>query len=136
MLVYEEATSWIREIPCNFSEHWSNCICFIYFSIFDLLFQEGIKGNIFGHEIGKVLAYEAAAAWNRGIPCKILIFIIKLYLFCSWFIVLLNVSKRLSEVRCFEIKWICWPMRQIQPETGESLVLFFKTTKIKLNLLR
>ena len=64
---------------------------------------------------------------NRGIPGKLLELPTDLYLFFYWFIVLLNVSKRLSEVRYFEIKWICWPMRQIKPEKGESLVLFFNT---------
>ena len=68
----------------------------------------------------KVLAYEEATAWNRGIPGKILNILIKLYL------VLLNGSKRLSEVRSFEIKWICRPIRQIQPETGKYLVFFFQ----------
>ena len=42
---------------------------------------------------------------------------------------------RLSEVRYFEIKLICRPIRQIQPEAGESLVFFFKTL-IQLYLLR
>ena len=112
-----------------FSKHWYNCICFVYFSILTYCIKEGIKGNIFWTLNLKVLAYEAATAWNRGIPCKTLNFLIKLYL------VLLNVSKRLSEVRYFEIKWICWPMRQIQPETGEYLVFFFKTL-IQLYLLR
>ena len=64
---------------------------------------------------------------NLKIPNEILFLV-------SWFIVLLNVSKRLSEVRYFEIKWICWHMRQIKPKTGESLVLFPKTL-IKLYLL-
>ena len=49
--------------------------------------------------------------------------------------VLLNGSKQLSEVRYFEIKWICWPMRQIQPEGEERIVFFFKTL-IQLYLLR
>ena len=40
----------------------------------------------------------------------------------------------LSEVRSFEIKWICRPIRQIQPETKESLVSFFKIL-IQLYLL-
>ena len=55
--------------------------------------------------------------------------------FVSWFIILLNISKWLSEVGYFVIKWICWPMRQIQPATGEYLVFFFKIL-IQLYLLR
>ena len=66
------------------------------------------------------MTYEATTAWNRGIPCKILTFIIKLYL------VLLNGYKRLSEVRYSEIKWICRPIRQMQPVTGGYLVFLFK----------
>ena len=111
-----------------FCKHWSNCICFVHFSIFDLLYQRGYQRQYFWALNLKVLAYEAATAWNRGIPCKILTFLIILYL------VLLNGSKRLSEVRYFEIEWICRPIRQIQPETGESLV-FFKTL-IQLYLFR
>ena len=109
-----------------FSKHWSNCICFIYFSIFDLLYQRGYQRKYFWTLNLKLLAYEAATAWNRGIPWKILKFLIRLYLFVSWFIVLLNVSIFFSEVRSFAIKWICWPMRQIHPETGEYLLLFSK----------
>ena len=119
-LAYEAATARNRGIPCNFSKHWSNCICFIYFYIFDLLYQRGYQRQYFWTLNSKVLAYEAATAWNRWIPCKILTFLIKLYL------VLLNGSKMISEVRSFEIKWICRPIRQIQLETGESLVSFSK----------
>ena len=55
---------------------------------------------------------------------KILKLLIKLYL------VLLNGPKRLSEVRYFEIKYICWPMRQLRTETWESLVFFQNTNPI------
>ena len=65
-----------------FSKHWSNCICYIYFYIFYLLYQRGYQGQYFWTLNLKVLAYEAATAWNRGILCKILKFLIKLYLFC------------------------------------------------------
>ena len=64
-----------------------NCICFVYFSIFDLLYQRGYQRQYFRTLHLKVLAYETAMAWNRGIPGKILNFLIKLYL------VLLNGSK-------------------------------------------
>ena len=50
--------------------------------------------------------------------------------FVSFLVFLLNVSKRLSKVKYFEIKWICWPMRQIQTETGESLAIFQNTNPI------
>ena len=65
-----------------FSKHWSNCICFAYFSIFDLLYQRGYQGKYFRTLNLKVLAYETATAWNRGIPYKILKLLIKLYLLC------------------------------------------------------
>ena len=120
LLAYEAATSWNRGIHCNFSKHWSNCICFVYFSIFDLLYQRGYKRQYFCTLNLKVLAYEADTAWYRVIPCKILKFRIKLYL------VLLNRSKRLSEVRSFEIEFICRPVRQIQTETRDYLVFFSK----------
>ena len=107
-----------------FSKHWSNCICFVYFSIFDLLYQRGYQRQYFWTLNLKVLAYDAATSWNRVIPCKILTFLIKLYL------VLLNGSKMLSEVRYFEIKWICRPRRQIKHETGEYLVFFQNTNPI------
>ena len=120
VLAYEAATARNRGIPCTFSKHWSNCICFVYFSIFYLLYQRGYQRQYILTLHLKVLAYETATAWNRGIPCKILNFLIKLYL------VLLNGSIILSEVRSFEIKWIYRPIRQIQPETGEYLVFFSK----------
>ena len=65
-----------------FSKYWYNCICFIYFSIFDLLYQRGYQGQNASTPNLNVLAYEAATAWNKAIPCKILKFSIKLYLFC------------------------------------------------------
>ena len=81
-LAYEAATAWNRGILCNFSNHWSNCICFVYFSIFDLLYQRGYQRHCFWILNLKVLAYETATAWNRGIPGKILNFLIRSYLFC------------------------------------------------------
>ena len=82
VLAYEAATAWNRWIPCNFPKHWSNCICFVYLSIFDLLYQRGYKRQYFWTLHLKVLAYEADMAWNRGIPGKILNFLIRSYLFC------------------------------------------------------
>ena len=98
-------------------------VTFIYLFC-DLLYQREYQRQYFWTCNLKVLAYEAATDWNREISCKILTFLIKLYL------VLLNGSKRLSDVRSFEIKWICRPMRQIQPETGEYLVFFQNTNPI------
>ena len=66
----------------QFSKHWSNCICFIYFSIFYLLYQRGYQSQHFWTLNLNVLAYEANTAWNGGIPGKILKLLIKLYLFC------------------------------------------------------
>ena len=45
VLAYEAAAAWNRGIPCNFSQHWSNCSCFLYFSILDYCIKESIKGN-------------------------------------------------------------------------------------------
>ena len=64
-----------------FSKHWSNCICLVYFFIFDLLYQIGYQRQCFWTLPLKVLAYEAGTAWNRGIPCKILTFLMPLF---SW----------------------------------------------------
>ena len=55
-----------------FSKPWFNCICFVYFYIFDLLYQRGYQRQYFGHWNLNLLAYDAATAWNREIPCKIL----------------------------------------------------------------
>ena len=65
---YEVATAWNRGIHCNFSKHWSNCICFFISLFLTYCIKESIKDNIFGHSI-----------------------------------------------------WKCWPLRQLRPETGESL---------------
>ena len=69
VLAYEAATAWKSRIPCNVSKHWSNCICFVYFSMFDLLYQRGYQRQYFWTLNLKVLAYETDTAWNRGIPC-------------------------------------------------------------------
>ena len=68
VLAYEAATAWNRGIPCNFSKHWSNCLCFVCLSIIDLLYQRGYQRQYFWTLNLKVLAYGAATAWNRGIP--------------------------------------------------------------------
>ena len=70
VLDYEAATAWNRWIPCNFSKHWYNCICFVYISVFDLLHQIGYQRQYVLTLRMNMLAYEADKAWNRGIPCK------------------------------------------------------------------
>ena len=82
VLAYVAATAWNRGIPYNFTKHWSNCIIYIYLSIFDLLYQRGYQSQYLWKLNLKVLAYEAATAWNRGIPSKILNFPIRSYFFC------------------------------------------------------
>ena len=54
------------------SKNWLNCICYVYFSIFDLLYQRGYQRKYLWLLHLKVLAYEAATARNKGIPFKIL----------------------------------------------------------------
>ena len=125
MHAYKADAALSRGIPCIFFKIPIQLYLLRSF-LYSLTYciKEVINGKIFRWLTLKVLAYEAATAWNRVIPCRILTFLIKLYL------VLLNGSKRLSEVRYFEIKWICRPIRQIQPETGESLALFQNTNPI------
>ena len=69
VLAYEAATAWNRWIPCNCSKHWSDCICFVYFSIFDLLYQRGIKGNILDIKSQSVGLWGSYSA-KQGIPLK------------------------------------------------------------------
>ena len=125
---YEAAKAWNRGISCNFSQN-TDPIVFVLFTFlfFYLLYQKGYQWQYFCKLHLKVLACEPDTAWNRGIPCKILKSIIKFICFVSCFIVILILLKRLSEVKCFEIKWICWPMRKIQPETGEYNIYFCLT---------
>ena len=56
-------------------------VLFIYL-FFELLYQRGFRGQYFWTLNLEALAYEEATAQNRGIPCKILKSLIKLYLFC------------------------------------------------------
>ena len=76
--------------PLQFFQNTDPIVFVLFISLFfDLLYQRGYQRQYFWRWIEKVLAYEAATAWNRGIPCKILTFLIKLYL------VLFNGSKSL-----------------------------------------
>ena len=79
---YEAATAWNRGIPSKIFKKLIQLYLFCLFSIFDLLYQRGYQRQFFWTLNIKVLAYEEATAWNRRIPCKILKFLIKLYLFC------------------------------------------------------
>ena len=47
VLAYAAATAWNRGIPCKVSIYWSNCICFVYLSILDLLYQRGYQRQYF-----------------------------------------------------------------------------------------
>ena len=109
-------------------------VLFIY-QFLDLLYQRGYQGEYFWILNLKLLAFEAATARNRGIPWKIIKSLIILYLCCILLYCCTRFTKKVSEVRYLEIKWIKCPlMRQIQTETGKSLE--FCITLIQLYLLR
>ena len=131
ILVYEAATAWNRRL-LQFFQNNDPIVFVLFISIsFDLLYQRGYQRQYFWTITLKVLAHEAPTALNRGITCKILKSLIKLYLFCLLFYFFYVLyKKRLSEAITFEIKWIYWTMRQIQSETGESLVFFLNTNPI------
>ena len=99
----------------------------LFIIIFDLLYQRGYQRQYFW-----TLKFKSVGLWGSyGLKqrntLKILKFLIKLYLFCLLiYFSTKYISKRLSEVRSIEIKWIFWPMRQIHPETVEYLVFFSK----------
>ena len=82
--------------PLQFCKILIQLYLFFYFYIFDFLHQRGYQRQYFWTLYLKLLCYEAATSWNRGIHCIIQKWLIKLYFFVSCFIVLLNVSKRLS----------------------------------------
>ena len=68
------------EYQCNIFQNTDRIVFVFYFYLFsDLLYQRGIQGQYFWTLYLKGLAYEAATTRNRGIPCKILKFLIKLY---------------------------------------------------------
>ena len=81
-----------------------------------------------------MLTYEADTDWKRGIPfffqnTNPILFVI----FISYCFDLLY-QRGYQRYDFLEIKWKkCRRMRQLRPETGESLVFFFKTL-IKLYL--
>ena len=83
-----------------------------------------------------MLAYEAATAWNREIPCNFFKTVIQLYLLRSFLYSLTYCIKEGIKDSNFEIKWKkCQSMRQLRPETGEFLVFSFKAL-IQVYLLR
>ena len=55
---------------------------FCLFLYFWLTVSNRVSKEIFLDIEYKVLAYEAAMSWNRGIRCKVLQLLIELYLFC------------------------------------------------------
>ena len=80
---YEAAMAWNRGITCNFYQITHPILFVLFISLFyELLYQRGYQRQYFWTLYLKVLAYEAATAWNREIPLKILQSLIKLYLFC------------------------------------------------------
>ena len=77
-----------------------------------------------------MLAYEADTSWNRGIPCIFFKTLIQLYLLRSFLYSLTYCTKEVIEDNNLEIKWKkCRSMRQLRPETGESLAVFQNTNK-------
>ena len=68
-----------------FSKHESNYICYVNLFILWLIVSKRLsKLRYFGDEMKKVLAYEAATTWNRGIPCIFFKTLIQLYLLRSF----------------------------------------------------
>ena len=77
-----------------------------------------------------MLAYEVDTTWNRGIPSIFFKKLIQLYLLCSFIYSFTYCIKESIKDNNFEIKWIkCRSMRQLRPETGESLAIFQNTDK-------
>ena len=107
---------------------------FYLFLYFDFLYQRGHQSKYFWTLNLKVLAYEAATAWNRGQGNTVYFFqknnpIIFVTFISSFFDLLYQRGYQRWDL--LEIKWKkCWPIRQLQPETGESLEFF--TTLIQL----
>ena len=67
--------------PLQFFKTQIKNICFVCELIY-LLYHRGYQRQYSWTLHLKVLAHEAATAWNRGIPGKILNFLIRSYLFC------------------------------------------------------
>ena len=78
---YETATAWNRGISWKyFFTYRSDCICFVYFSIFDILYIRGYQRQHFWTLNLRMLSNEAATDWNGRIPCKIIKSLTKWYL--------------------------------------------------------
>ena len=82
LLVYDAATAWNRVIPCNFFKTLIQMYLFYLFFYFWITVSKRIYKAIIVDINFKVLAYDAATAWNRGIPCKIIKLLIRCYFFC------------------------------------------------------
>ena len=106
MQAYKADTAWNRGILCIFFKILIQLYLlrsFLYSLTY--LIKEVIKSNIFWSLNKKVLAYEAAMAWNRGIPSKFFNTLLQLYLFCLFIYFWLTVSKRVSKAIFFDIKF-------------------------------
>ena len=123
--VYETAMAWNRGIPCNF---FKTMIQLFYWFFYILLtVSKRVSKAIFLETNWKSVGHWSRYRLKQRTPLQnIKISNLIVFFFVPWFIVLLNVPKRLLEVRSFDITWIWWHVRQIQPETGESIVFFSK----------
>ena len=106
MLAYKTDTAWNRGIPCIFFKTLIQLYLLRSF-LYSLThcIKVVIKGKIFWRLNLKVPAYEAATAWNRGIPCKFFKTLIQLYLFCLFLCFRLTVSKRVPKAIFLDIKF-------------------------------
>ena len=109
-----------------FSKHWSNFICFVYFYIFDLLYEGEHQRHYFWTLNLKVLAYEADTAWNRGIIFKILKSGIRLYLFCLLLYCSTQCIKKVMRGKIFLDSKNIFAYEADTAWNRESLVLLFK----------
>ena len=105
MLAYRAARACNRGSPWIFSKTLIQLYLLRSF-IYSLTYciKEVIKGKIFWWLNEKVTAYEAATAWNRGIPCNFFKTLIQLYLFCLFIYFWLTVSKRVPKEIFLDIK--------------------------------
>ena len=119
MQAYKADTAWNRGIPCIFFK--SPIQLYLFCSFPDSLtycIKEVIKSKIFLILNKKVLAYEAATAWNRGTPCIFFKTLIQLYLFCLFLYFWFTVSKRVSKAIFLDIKfksvglWVSYGLKQ------------------------
>ena len=106
MQAYKADTAWNRGIPYVFLKILIQ-LYLLHSFLYSLTYciKEVINGKIFWRLNSKVLAYEAATAWNRGIPCKMLKFLFRSYLFCLFLYFWFTVSKRVSKSIFSDVKF-------------------------------